>query len=77
MARESVSGFIRFRVCLLGLAKGMACSPGFARVHSGAHRGCRVNSGSREFSRARVEVSGFIRFRVGSPGRALLSPDSF
>ena len=50
--------------------------PSGRRIHS-APNSRRVHSCSRGFTWARLVVAGFIRVRLGSPGRALGSSDSF
>ena len=51
-------------------AQGSSCSFAFASVHSGAHRGLHVHSGSLGFTRARIGVDGFNRFGLGTLARA-------
>ena len=57
--REGVAGLIWERM-------GSLSSPRCVRVYSGGeHRGGRVHSGSRGFTRTRLGVVRFIRDRVG------------
>ena len=66
-AREGVVVFPRLCVDLLGRTQLSSGYFGFAWVHSSAHRGRRVHSPSRGFTR---EGLGVTRFGVGSLGRA-------
>ena len=64
LARLVAVGLIRVRVGSLW-REGTTGSCRFAWVHSGAHMGLRVHSGTRGFS---LVVSGFIRVCVRSIG---------
>ena len=62
--------FIRVRLYSHRRVNGLPCTYGFAWVHAGVPRGCRLHWGWRGVTRAGLGVFEFIRVRVGSHGRA-------